>query len=122
MYIIIKNSFWVGEVFFNGEINDEYSPKVPKSMKIFPSDVTFFSAQIIFSILKMIHPWNSISLFQAESPSVDETVRELNTRLQEENRNLHQVNKNSDLIEIIKLEIFNSPEIIKLEIFNSHKI
>ena len=26
-----------------------------------------------------------------DTPSVDETVRELNTRIQEENKNLHQV-------------------------------
>ena len=32
-----------------------------------------------------------LMMLQADSPSLDETVRELNSRLQEENKNLHQV-------------------------------
>ena len=32
-----------------------------------------------------------LMMLQVDSPSLDETVRELNSRLQEENKNLHQV-------------------------------
>ncbi len=32
-----------------------------------------------------------VDIVKEDSPSLDETVRELNSRLQEENKNLHQV-------------------------------
>jgi hypothetical protein len=32
-----------------------------------------------------------VDIEKEDSPSLDETVRELNSRLQEENKNLHQV-------------------------------
>jgi len=60
---------------------------------------------------------------KSDSPSIDETVRELNTRLQEENRSLHQVNtklhndihftslKKAELNELINAETTKAAEL-----------
>jgi len=60
---------------------------------------------------------------KSDSPSIDETVRELNTRLQEENRSLHQVNtklhndihftslKKAELTELINAETTKAAEL-----------
>ncbi|XP_023342081.1 E3 ubiquitin-protein ligase Bre1 [Eurytemora carolleeae] len=83
------------------------------------------------SFLSQLATWHKEELdeklasrVQAESPSVDETVRELNTRLQEENRNLHQVNtklhneihfislKNAEMTELLNAETTKAAELI----------